>query len=69
MPEQWNAEFEVMWRNRLCEMDSEKQPFHKFIRKVVELEIIDAFKLALAEIERLRLAATACHFDQTQRPK
>lgn len=35
-------------------MNNDKQPFQKFIEIMVESEIVDAFKLALDEIDRLR---------------
>jgi hypothetical protein len=54
MSNKWTPEFEEMWRCRLREMNDDKQPFRKFIEALVESEILDAFKLALDEIERLR---------------
>jgi hypothetical protein len=50
----WTPEFEKMWRCRLIEIDNEKQPFREFICLIVETEILEAFKMALAEIDRLR---------------
>lgn len=50
----WTPEFEQMWRCRLVEMNNEKQPFREFISLTVETEILEAFKAALAEIDRLR---------------
>jgi hypothetical protein len=68
---EWTSEFERMWRCRLVEIDNEKQPFREFIRLTVETEILEAFKMALAEIDRLRreLPSTKQQFDQSDRPQ
>jgi len=55
---EWTPEFEEMWRCRLIEMNNEKQPFRKFIGLLVESEVLNAFKMALAEIDRLRQEAS-----------
>ena len=54
----WTPEFEQMWRCRLVEINNDKQPFRDFIRMTVEHEVLDAFKLALDEIDRLRQLST-----------
>jgi hypothetical protein len=68
---EWTPELEWMWRCRLVEIDNEKQPFREFIRLIVEMEILEAFKMALSEIDRLRqeLSSTKQQFDQSQRPQ
>ncbi|MFA5766678.1 MAG: hypothetical protein WC919_01985 [Candidatus Paceibacterota bacterium] len=68
---EWTPEFEQMWRCRLVETDNEKQPFREFIRLTVETEILEAFKMALAEIDRLRLELSSAkrQFDQPNRPQ
>ena len=48
----WSKEFENMWRNRLAAMRDGQQPFRKFIEKLSELEITDAFTLAIDELDR-----------------
>jgi hypothetical protein len=67
----WTAEFEQMWHCRLVEIDNEKQPFRKFIQLTVETEILEAFRMALAEIDRLRqeLPPTKQQFNQPQWPQ
>ena len=67
----WTPEFEQMWQCRLIEIDNEKQPFREFIRLTVETEILEAFKMALAEIDRLRrkLPSAKQQFDQSDRPQ
>ena len=47
----WTPEFEAVWRVRLEKMGNQCRPF---VNKVTELEIHEAFILALNEIERLR---------------
>ena len=54
----WTPEFEEMWRCRLREADDDKQFFREFIKRLIEIEIIDAFKSALDEIDRLRKEQT-----------
>jgi hypothetical protein len=54
----WTPEFEELWRCRLVEMNDEKQPFREFIGMVVEMEVLEAFKMALNEISRLRRQTT-----------
>jgi hypothetical protein len=68
---EWTPGFEWMWRCRLTEIDNEKQPFREFIRLTVENEILEAFKIALAEIDRLRQELTSAkqQLDQPQRPQ
>jgi len=68
---EWTPEFERMWRCRLVGMDNEKQPFREFIRLITETEILEAFKMALAEIDQLRqeLSSTKQQLDQPQRPQ
>jgi hypothetical protein len=50
----WSEEFHAMWKVRLAAMQDKHQPFSKFIEKISELEINDAFVLALDKIERLQ---------------
>jgi hypothetical protein len=59
-----------MWRCRLVEIDNERQPFQEFIQLMVETEILEAFKMALAEIDRLRLELSPAkqQFNQSNRP-
>ena len=68
---EWTPEFEQMWRCRLVEIDNDKHPFQEFIRLTVEIEILEAFKMALAEIDRLRqeLSSAKQQLDQSQRPQ
>lgn len=68
---EWTPEFEQMWRCRLVEIDNERQPFREFIRFAVKTEILEAFKMALAEIDRLRreLPSAKQQSDQSQRPQ
>ena len=49
----WTPELEKMWRSRL-EVMQNSGPFRGFIDNLSNIEIQDAFILALDEIERLR---------------
>ena len=71
MVETWTPEFERMWRCRLVEMNNKDQPFREFIQLTAEYEVMDAFRSALNEIDRLRslLPSTTQHLDQPQRPE
>jgi hypothetical protein len=55
MSDTWTPEFEKMWRIRLVEITDEKQPFRDFIEMIAEMDALNALKMALVEIDRLRL--------------